>query len=580
MVPVDRIDALPNDMLTTASQWLAACREAYTELQATTNTAMKEEVAQNFEVFKERLIFTWLIKTQVLDKQTTPSEEAIQKAYENNLPEYEVPFSFSMLDLLLQTYEDYVVEKDDTLESIAEKISGDASKADNIRADAVGYPLRRDPNVAFKPLMPGETLRVPMNEENAQKVRERLETILKEIDNGTDFVSLVEKYSESSPNPEDRTRPFNLPQGSQPILPELLEKAKETPIGGVSGIFRTKHGFRVIKIISKTEAHVLTLDEVRDRIIDQLKKAQQVDLFDNLLKTAFDKSSIKVNYEALAQDTISTDTIIASIGEVEMNWDVFSTAFDQGGNRKDKEQVDQRLRGIPIFGKAILKEFIAPQLNDPQSELSQQCEELKIDLQGANYMQTLARQKAQQQVSSEDITTYYEAHKNEARYQSPDKLIIRSIEIKPSAEEAKALNDPVSAQAKFRELEAFMQDKLKNVQSVDAFLEVAKTMNAPLLDSGESLQFDILEPMPFPQLPPSIQPFVQELDAGKWTRPMMVENRIVALLVAERQPGEILSLEQVQPSIKNILLNEITPKIYADIEKTYSQKAGFIFALQ
>lgn len=120
------------------------------------------------------------------------------------------------------------------------------------------------------------------SEEDKAEVRTRMEGILERANAGEDFGKLAMEFSE---DPGSKNRGGLYEDFERGTMVKPFEDASfNLPIGSISDIVETQYGYHIIKIVSRKKSE-RSLDEVRNRIVDQLKK-EKVEAYVEGLKTA------------------------------------------------------------------------------------------------------------------------------------------------------------------------------------------------------------------------------------------------------------------------------------------------------
>lgn len=120
-------DAVKEAVEQTAVQAEAArrAREAGLEME----DARDDRMHRDLEMIEQRI---WLFETGILG-DTDVTDEQVRAQYDADAARsYTTPEQLAMRHIFLSTYEEYLVQAGDSLESIAEKITGDRSAADRI----------------------------------------------------------------------------------------------------------------------------------------------------------------------------------------------------------------------------------------------------------------------------------------------------------------------------------------------------------------------------------------------------------------------------------------------------------------
>jgi peptidyl-prolyl cis-trans isomerase D len=107
------------------------------------------------------------------------------------------------------------------------------------------------------------------------EVRQRAESILKQVKGGADFAEIARKVSEDEGSASQGGDLDYFGRGR--MVPEFEEVAFALEPGQISDLVRSQFGFHIIKVVDKRPATTRALDEVRDQIAEQLayERAQQ-----------------------------------------------------------------------------------------------------------------------------------------------------------------------------------------------------------------------------------------------------------------------------------------------------------------
>lgn len=102
---------------------------------------------------------------------------------------------------------------------------------------------------------------------NEEEVEQKANTIYEELQKGTEFIELVEKYSEA-PNVVDSGDMGYVKRGS--FRKEIEEIVFELEVGEITKPLKTSSGFYLFKVIGKKEAAIPALETVQAQIHNQL----------------------------------------------------------------------------------------------------------------------------------------------------------------------------------------------------------------------------------------------------------------------------------------------------------------------
>jgi peptidyl-prolyl cis-trans isomerase C len=107
-----------------------------------------------------------------------------------------------------------------------------------------------------------------------QAVLKKFHSIMDQVQNGTDFAAVARKYSEDSLGSKGGDLGFFT---HNQMLPAFSDRAFKMKVGEVSDIFRTGHGFHVLKVTDKKPAEISPFKVEKEKIENflKLKKVSQ-----------------------------------------------------------------------------------------------------------------------------------------------------------------------------------------------------------------------------------------------------------------------------------------------------------------
>lgn len=121
-----------------------------------------------------------------------------------------------------------------------------------------------------------------------KKAREKIEMILSQIKNSSDFSDEAKKHSQDSMGPRGGDLGFF---NKSQVLPAFSEKAFKMKVGEVSDIFKTNFGYHILKVTDKQPETHTTLEEAREKIKGILKNeklSKQATAYSEALKKQAD----------------------------------------------------------------------------------------------------------------------------------------------------------------------------------------------------------------------------------------------------------------------------------------------------
>jgi peptidyl-prolyl cis-trans isomerase C len=134
-----------------------------------------------------------------------------------------------------------------------------------------------------------------------KKAKDKAQEILARIKNGGDFAKIAEEVSE---DPGSKTKGGDLGYFARGKMVQPFEDAAfSLQPGQVSEVVETQFGYHIIKVENYRESKIRNLDEVKDRIREQLK----TELSQSKAKEFLDKVSIAAGME-IYNDKITGET--------------------------------------------------------------------------------------------------------------------------------------------------------------------------------------------------------------------------------------------------------------------------------
>ncbi|MCX7767212.1 MAG: peptidylprolyl isomerase, partial [Candidatus Sumerlaeia bacterium] len=321
----------------------------------------------------------------------------------------------------------------------------------------------------FKPLAPGERLLVPMKKEEKQQVYEKIKKIYQELQNGADFDDLAQKYSQVE-RPGEVIGPIVPEKSEKPVLPELVEAAKKTDEGKFSDIIETKHGYQIIKIVSKQEKRQTPFEQVKHRIISQETFKSRREYADNYLKDLLKKSPLVKTYpEVLADDKASTSAVVAEIGAEKITKLDFERKLARYiANKATAAEKLEELFRLPEFIRTVLP-VEAKKLNlDKEESYIKAVTQMTIDMYANAYLQK--KYQTEIKMDDEELKKYYK--ENLDKFTTPKQYKLRQIlrKIHPQVYTLPAEEKEKLVQERIKEL----QEIRAKIKSVEDFAAMAK----------------------------------------------------------------------------------------------------------
>src|SRR5205085_2401897 len=232
------------------------------KLIASSATVTDAEVRQQFEKENTKVKFDYaVIKKDDILKSLHPAEAELKAFYDRNKQTYvnSIPekrqIKYVVLDNSKMLAQTQVTQQDL------------ASYYDQHRDE---YRVPEQVNVRhilFKTPAPGPDGKVDQKAVDA--ARAKAEDALKQVKAGGNFADLAKKYSEDTSAKEGGALGWI---GRGKTVAEFEKAAFALPKGGTSDLVKSSFGFHIIHVDDKQEAHLKTLDEVKDQIEPIIKQ--------------------------------------------------------------------------------------------------------------------------------------------------------------------------------------------------------------------------------------------------------------------------------------------------------------------
>ncbi len=173
-------------------------------------------------------------------------------------------------------------------------------------------------HILIKTPAPGPDGKV--DQKGVDAARKKAEDVLKQLKAGASFEALAKKDSDDPGSAANGGSLGWIQRGR--TVPEFEKAAFSLPKGGTSGLVQSSYGFHIIHVDDKDQAHLKTLDEVKDQIepILQKQKATQTaqSQADALLKQArssnLEKAASDHGVKVVTTDFVSRNDMLPGVG--------------------------------------------------------------------------------------------------------------------------------------------------------------------------------------------------------------------------------------------------------------------------
>ena len=226
-------------------------------------------------------------------------------------------------------------------------------------------------HILIKTPLPGPDGKV--DEKGVADAQRRAEDLLKQIKGGAKFDDLARKYSEDPGSAKEGGSLGWIGKGR--TVPEFEKAAFSLPRGQVSDLVKSSYGFHIIRVDDRQDAHMKTLEEVKDQIEPILKqqKAQEVaqkqaeDLLQQAKTQGLDAAASAKGVPVVTSDFFSRKDIVPGLGPAPQFMDAAFTAAE-----KSPPQTAPTSEGFAVFQLLAIKPQSTPTYDEIRARLEEE----------------------------------------------------------------------------------------------------------------------------------------------------------------------------------------------------------------
>ncbi len=333
LTPTKFEQAVGNDILLTKLQALVS---------GSTNVS-DAEIHEQFIKQNTKVKFDYaVLKQDDIKKGLHPADQELKAFYESHKASYanSIPEKRKVKYALIDT---------------AKSEAGVQVTADDLRSY---YDQHRDQyrvpeqvkvsHILIKTPLPGPDGKV--DEKGAAEAQRRAEDLLKQIKGGANFEELAKKYSEDPGSAKQGGSLGFIGRGQ--TVPEFEKTAFSLPKGQISDLVKSSYGYHIIRVDDKQDAHVKSLDEVKDTIEPIIKHQKGLQIAqkkaEDLLKQArsqgLDAAAAAQGVPLITTDFFSRKDMLPGLGPAQQFMDaVFTT------EEKSPPDMAPASQGIAVF---------------------------------------------------------------------------------------------------------------------------------------------------------------------------------------------------------------------------------------
>ena len=321
----------------------------------------KQFIKQNTKVKFDYAV----LKQDDLRKGLHPSDaelkafyESHKNSYANSIPEKR-KFKYAVVDF-------------NKLEGGVEVSRGELQSYYDQHRDQYRTPEEvRVSHILIKTPLPGADGKV--DEKGVTVSQHRAEDLLKQIKGGAKFEDLAKKYSEDPGSAKEGGSLGWIGKGR--TVPEFEKAAFSQAKGQVGDLVKSSYGFHIIRVDDKQDAHMKTLDEVKDQIEPVLKqqKGQQAaqKQADALLAQAraegLDSAAAGKSIPVIATDFVARKDLLPGLGPSPQFMDAIF-----GATEKSPPDMAPTSQGFAVYQLLAVKPPATPSFEEIRSKVEEE----------------------------------------------------------------------------------------------------------------------------------------------------------------------------------------------------------------
>ena len=226
-------------------------------------------------------------------------------------------------------------------------------------------------HILIKTPLPGPDGKV--DEKGVAEAQHRAEDLLKQLKAGAKLEDLAKKYSEDPGSAKQGGSLGWIGRGQ--TVPEFEKTAFSLPKGQISDLVKSSYGFHIIRVDDKQEAHVKTLDEVKDQIEPILRRQkgqliaqkQAEDLLKQARANGLEAAARAQSLPVITTDFFARKDILPGLGPAPQFMDAVFTEAE-----KAPPDVAPSSQGIVVFQLLEVKPASTPTFEEIRSRVEEE----------------------------------------------------------------------------------------------------------------------------------------------------------------------------------------------------------------
>ena len=474
---------------------------------------------------------------------------------------YTRPPAWHIRQLFFPLVREVTAQPGETLRTLAERVSGDAEGAGDIRLTATGGFLMSFPDETDTgwddPLTSGIRLLAPLPPADGQAIRQRAQAAMERLAAGETLDAVADDLGFA---PSELAPIGPLPSGKFALAP-AIRKALEHPAfeeGATTGPLESQAGLHIIELLNRTGGSAEIDEAALDAIMEQEADART----QAVLNTYLEELTVSrlVFDEAVLMDdqAVSSDVLAVAHGRPVTVGDVEQALRHPKYLPRNAERRKEMIRLLgPVRRLVSVGEALHLQL-DERPEYQQ---DLKtVEVRALARAALIRRMEATYSETQAILREYYE--KNADRYRSNDLYDICEIAIRPSE---------VPSADIMSDFEALPE----TVDSLEAFQDGARRLDWRV---GARAQSGHMGRLPVGYRGPEVEKALSLASPGAVIGPLRTGDEWLYLWIDGKIPGALRPFEAVEETVREDHRREVTARMERTIRDTLLRQADFRMA--
>jgi len=583
--------ALPLDMQRNVVRDLAYEQMILKKARAAGITEKTPKIAASLKNSRDAILAHLYYDREVTPRLLEMSESTAKDYYEQHKAElYTQPAKTMIQYLQVGKYQRVTAREGDTLKSIAKKITGNADAAGKIlRGDSPFIPRMPSPEIADEvltsPLKAGESLLVPLSDDEKATASATAEKIHKLITEGTQPSDAVaETTSTDLPFEISLTPPMIF--GGRGYWPQIYKTVDALDMKTTIGqVIETPADFGIVLLLDKHSTQTTPFSEVKNQLISKVKTDDSIrrqtveELRKETLDKLWTKYKVKLNDEIINHSTLpeenTTDTatskasaageIVASAKDFQFTLPELVADLRLTGKSWQELTPDQRkdlVKSAPeVVRYLVVSDAEALDLDKTPQFQKEMESKAVIEITNAYMQQDSQKRK----LTEQDFRDYYTKHLD--KYTSPAQVTLREITKRiiltlPPEKKAKAIENASNT----------LKEIKSRIKSIQDFEQAARSESESIPTRSRGGLIGVVSEN---FRGPIFQNQIAQLKVGQVSDPFMYGSEVMIIRLDDKTPPTVQPFEDVAKRVIHDFMADQPRKLNNEARDEALKKADF-----